>query len=553
MVKDPKALIAVAVVAILIIAGVAVVVNNNNNNGSKTHDNLADMSWDEIVDKAKGTDVNIGFYFDTYCLNWFNDVLVKEAKERYDINLKQVGYKTDANAIKEYNESGKISFDLFWGRASNYVNLIDIDGKGTSLILQSDWQSKMPNMKYSDGLAEGQWEAAYDSVYGAGSYSQDVSSVAPFSGSTTSFVYNKAFSDVSIAWNEVRIDFLKDSPYGPAYGKVVDYTKTITVAETGETFDGTVDETKTYSIDSVRAYRVANQGVNGNVYYGLPHNYTELNGWSKIYPGQFYLPSVLNAGTNFHTQLILEAMLYELASKGDSWIACTDSTADVWSGDLKGKYVAGDDAANKKTYMAYINEKILSHDAITPEQYAAEVPYLSAYLADTTPYWNQKYMGATALKNTNLAGNLDSTQKDFNEDTILIALNSTESLANRDTNYKCSIGVYAPETTCSNRCGLFLMEHTDNPYGAIVIANLFNDPEIQAQYYSIAGNGYNVDINTLSEEQLHNFQVRWTDWDALEKPYIKPEQIQANMVIPAVGHVETALSKAMAEYIEVKA
>ena len=549
MIKDPKALIAVAVVAILVIAGVAVVVSNNNNGGNKSHDNLADMTWDEIVEKAKGTEVNIGFYFDTYCLNWFNDVLVPEAKEKYDITLKQVGYKTDASVLAEYKDSGKISFDLFWGRASNYINLLDVeskDGKGTTnLILQSDWQSKMPNMKYSDGLAEAQWKTAYESVYGEGTYSQAVSSVAPFSGSTTSFVYNTAFNDPNIEWNEVKITDLKAT-----------VTKTITVTEesTGVALDkstavASIDDTKTYTLESVRAYRVANQGTNAKVYYGLPDNYTELNSWSKIYKNQFYLPSVLNAGTNFHTQLILEAMLYELASKGDSWTACTDKDADVWSGDLKGKYT-GVYETDKATYIAYINEKILSHDNITAEEYAKEVPYLAAYLADTEPYWNQKYMGATSLQNTNLVGNKDMTQKDFNDDTIMIALNSTESLANRDKSYNCTIGLYAPETICSNKCGLFLMENTPNPYGAIVIANLFNDPEIQAQYYSIAGNGCNVDLSKLTEEQLHSFQVRWTDWDALAKPYIKPEQVQKNRIIPAIGHVESVLSSAMAEYIE---
>ncbi len=540
MVKDPKALIAVAVVAILIIAGVAVVVNNNNN-GSKTHDNLADMSWDEIVDKAEGTTVNIGFYFDSQCLSWFNNVLVKEAKERYNITLNYTGYLTETDVLNEYEKTGNISFDFFWGRASNYINLIDVDGKGTNLILQSDWQSKMPNSKYSDGLADQSWAAAYESVYGAGSYSKDVSSVAPFSGSTTSFVYNKAFNDETIAWNEVKVTDLKGAVLG-----------TIKVAATGDTFNGTYDSSKTYGIDSVRSYRVAHQDVDAKVYYGLPHNYTELNGWSKIYKEQFYLPSA-QGWANFHVQLILEAMIYELASKGDSWIACTDSTADVWSGDLKGQFVTGDDAANKATYMAYINEKILSHDNITAEQYAAEIPYVKAYLQDTAPYWNKTYTGsagAVTAPNQTLVGNKDTTQKDYSSSTVMIALNSTESLANRTSAYNCTIGVYAPDTVCSNRCGLFLMEHTPNPYGAIVIANLFNDPTIQAQYYSIAGNGYNVDLDTLSEDQLNSYKTLWAEWDAFDKPYVSPEQIKANMVMPAIGYVEATLSKCMDEYIK---
>ena len=549
MIKDPKALIAVAVVAILVIAGVAVVVSNNNNGGNKSHDNLADMTWDEIVEKAKGTDVNIAFYFDQPCLNWFNDVIVKQAKELYDINLTCSGYATDGMAIKEYTTSGKISYDFIWGRASNYINLINYDGNKNSLILQGDWESKMPNMKYSDGLADESWKAAYEAVYGEGTYSRSVSSVAPFSGSTTSFVYNTAFNDPDIEWNQVKITSVD--------GKTVK-TVTITTESTGVALESSaavadIDAAKTYTFDSVRAYRVANQDTNAKVYYGLPHNYTELNSWSKVYQEQFYLPSATGAA-NFHVQLILEAMVYELASKGDSWIACTDKTADVWSGDLKDKYT-GDKAKDKATYMAYINEKICANGT-TADKYGEQIPYVKAYLNDTAPYWNKALTGtssAVTAPNQTLVGNKDTTQKDFSSSTIMIALNSTESLANRTYMYAADIGVYAPDTVCSNRCGLFLMEHTPNPYGAIVIANLFNDPANQASYYSIAGNGYNVDLDTLSAEQKQLFESRWTDWDAYDKPYVSPEQIKSNMVMPAIGYLESNLATYADKFIKASA
>jgi hypothetical protein len=549
MIKDPKALIAVAVVAILVIAGVAVVVSNNNNGGNKSHDNLADMTWDEIVEKAKGTDVAIAFYFDQPCMNWFNDVMVKQAKELYDINLTCVGYKTATLAVNEYSTSGKISYDFLWGRASDYAKLVNYDGKGGNMLLQSDWESKMPNMKYSDGLADASWKATYESMYGEGTYSRNISSVAPFSGSTTSFVYNTAFNDPEIEWNEVKITDLKAT-----------VTKTITVTEesTGVALDkstavASIDDSKTYSISSVREYRVANQDASALVYYGLPHNYTELYDWSKVYPEQFYLPSA-TGNANFHVQLILEAMIYELAADGDSWIACTDKDADVWSGDLKGKYT-GDYAKDKATYMEYVNEKILKNGT-TPEKYGEQVPYLKAYLEDAAPYWNKALTGTSAAvtaPNQTLVGNKDTTQKDFSSSTIMIALNSTESLANRTYMYAADIGVYAPETTCSNRCGLFLMENSPNPYGAIVVANLFNDPANQASYYSIAGNGYNVDLNTLSAEQKQLFESRWTDWDAYDKPYVSPEAIQSNMVMPAIGYLEGNLSQYADKYIKASA
>lgn len=543
MLKDPKSIIAIAVVVVLIAAGAGVVVANMNKSSS-SHDDLADMTWDEIVDKAKGTDVAIAFYFDQPCMNWFNSVMVKEAKEKYDINLTCVGYRTGSQAITEYTTSGKIPYEFVWGRASDLTNLINYDGNKNSLILQGDWESKMPNMEYSDGLADQSWAATYEAVYGEGSYNRDVCSVAPFSGSTTSFVYNKAFNDETIAWDEVKIS----SVGGTSTVKI------IKVATSGETLSsGTgvadIDTSKTYSISSVRAYRVANQGTSATVQYGLPHNYTELNSWSKIYVKQFYLPSA-TGGASFHVQLILEAMVYELAAKGDSWVACTDPSADVWSEDLSGRFAAGDDKANKATYMEYINNKIISNGT-SAAKYGEQVSYVKAYLEDTAPYWNALTgtTSAVTTPNTNLVGNLDTTQKDFSDSTIMIALNSTETLANRTYMYNCNIGVYMPDTSCSNRCGLFLLKGTPNPYGGIVIANLFNDPKMQASYYSIAGNGYNVDYDKLSSEQQAPFDSYWMEWDAFSKPYIAPAAVVANRVMPAVGYLEAFLAVYANPYI----
>lgn len=542
--KDTKVIVAIAVVAILLVSAVVVVVLNNNSN--KSHDDLKDMTWGEIEDKARGTDVAIAFYFDAPCMTWFNNVMVKEAKEKYDINLTCVGYKTASMAITEYKNSGKIPYEFVWGRASDLYSLINYDGNKSSLILQGDWESKMPNMKYSDGLADQSWKATYEGVYGEGTYSRDVCSVTPFSGSTTSFVFNKAFNDSTIAWNQAKITSADKS-----------VTKTITVSTTGSDLgSGTavadIDASATYTISSVRAYRVANEGTNAHVVYGLPHNYTELNGWSQIYPEQFYLPSA-TGGASFHVQLILEAMVYELASKGSSWIACTDSSADVWSGDLNGKFKTGDDAANKATYREYVNDKILKN-ASSADKYAEQIPYVKAYLQDTAPYWNAALTGtasAVTVPNQSLVGNTDPSAKDFSSSTIMIALNTTETLANRTYMYNCDIGLYAPATVCSNRCGLFQMDHTPNPYGGLVIANLFNDPAMQASYYSIAGNAYNIDLDKVSSEQKQLFESKWIDWDAFDKPYIKPDVIQANMVMPAVGYLEAYLSAAMDPYIRV--
>ena len=548
MIKDTKTVVAIAVVAILIVAGVGVGIAAANSNKSVKHDDIKDMSWNEIVDKAKGTDVKASIYFDAYCTQWFNDVVIPLAKERYDINVTNVGYRTDVNVVNEWkaDPTATCTFDFIWGRSSNLAGLLNVDGKGTNLVLQSDWQSKMPNMALSDTYADETWQNTYDGFYGAGSYSRDVCSVAPFSGSTTTFIYNKDFNDSAIAWNEVKVSITKIVDAKPV---TTDYV--IKVADAGVAFDkDAIDTSKTYELDSVRA--VCRDGVSDDITcrYGLPHVFTELASWVVLYPYQIYIPSATSAAVNFHTQLILEAMVYELASKnadGSEWVACTDSSAYVWSHDLNGKFKTGDDAANKATYKAYIEEKVLGVKNAT--EYGAVVPYLKSYLETIMPYLNQQYTattGAVTVPNTNLIGNL-APAVDFDDSpsnpSLMIALSTVESMAVRADSYAAPIAMYMLDTACSNRCGIFIPSTTGNACGAIVIANLMNDPYVQATYYNIAGNGYNMDMEKLSLDQKLYFTSYISEWTLTGKPFIAPDDVAKSRTIASIGYKEAMLSE----------
>ena len=535
MIKDTKTIVVIAVVAILLVAGIAVVVANNNGGNEPKHTDIADMTWDEIVDAAKGTNVNIGFYFDSYCMKWFNDILVPLAKERYDITLTQGGYVTGAMVVKEYlaNPEGKGTWDFFWSRSSDLAAIIDADGKGTNIVLQSDWQSKMPNVtNYSDTLADETWQNTYDSFYGAGSYSREVCSVAPFSGSTTTFIYNKDYNDADIAYDEVKVVITGAEP------------AVIKVALDGADFDReSISKTTVYSLSSVREVCRSSSSDDITCYYGLPHNYTEFATWVQLYPNQFYLPSATGYA-NFHVQLILEAMIYELAAanaEGSDWIACTDSSAYVWSHDLSGKYT-GDEVKDKATYKAYIESKVLS--VKTAADYGKVVPYLQAYLDDIMPYLDSTFTGSSAavtVPNTYLIGN-QGTPDDFNDDTLMISLSTVESMAIRSDSYKANIGMYMMETACSNRCGLFIPCNAPNPAGAIVIANLMNDPYVQATYYNISGNGYNADKEKLSTEEWMYFQSYISQWTVTGAPFISPDDVSANRTVASIGYKEATLS-----------
>ena len=86
---------------------------------------LSSMSWDEIVEQAKGTDVAFyGWGGDENRNNWLNGTVADYLKENYDINFEYVGM--DINDIlakltseKEAGEETG-SIDMIWINGENF-------------------------------------------------------------------------------------------------------------------------------------------------------------------------------------------------------------------------------------------------------------------------------------------------------------------------------------------------------------------------------------------------------------------------------------------------
>ena len=68
-------IIAVCVIAVLAVGGVsAVVVMNNNNSSKDSTNNTTDLTWEQIVDDAKGQTITMGFYTsDPMVAVWYED------------------------------------------------------------------------------------------------------------------------------------------------------------------------------------------------------------------------------------------------------------------------------------------------------------------------------------------------------------------------------------------------------------------------------------------------------------------------------------------------
>ena len=111
---------------------------------------LASMSWDEIVEQAKGTDVAFyGWGGDENRNNWLNGTVADYLKENYDINFEYVGM--DINDIL-----AKLTSEKEAGEESGTIDMIWINGENfytakENGLLYGPFTEQLPNTeKYID-------------------------------------------------------------------------------------------------------------------------------------------------------------------------------------------------------------------------------------------------------------------------------------------------------------------------------------------------------------------------------------------------------------------
>lgn len=119
-------------------------------NKGTANDNLADASWDEIVEQAKGTTVTFyGWGGDENRNNWLNTTVSGYLKDNYDITLNVVGMDINdilakLTADKEAGEDGG-SIDMIWINGENFYSAKE------NGLLYGPFTDKLPNMeKYID-------------------------------------------------------------------------------------------------------------------------------------------------------------------------------------------------------------------------------------------------------------------------------------------------------------------------------------------------------------------------------------------------------------------
>lgn len=120
--------------------------------GGKTvsADPLADMSWDEIVEQAKGSTVTFyGWGGDENRNRWLNTTVAAYLKDNYDITLEVVGMDINdiISKLSSEKEAGEDegSIDMIWINGENFYSAKE------NGLLYGPFTDKLPNMeKYID-------------------------------------------------------------------------------------------------------------------------------------------------------------------------------------------------------------------------------------------------------------------------------------------------------------------------------------------------------------------------------------------------------------------
>ena len=115
-----------------------------------TETDLASMSWDQIEEQAKGTDVAFyGWGGDENRNNWLNGTVADYLKENYDINFEYVGMDINdiLSKLTSEKEAGETSgsIDMIWINGENFYTAKE------NGLLYGPFTDQLPNMeKYVD-------------------------------------------------------------------------------------------------------------------------------------------------------------------------------------------------------------------------------------------------------------------------------------------------------------------------------------------------------------------------------------------------------------------
>ena len=188
-------------------------VKEENKEPAETKDVVSEVYYDEIVEKAKGTSVNLyGWGGDDKRNQWLDDYIIPKMKEDYDIDVNRVGMDIDEilNLMVAEKDSEDGDVDVVWINGENFEN-----AKKNGLLFGPITQV-LPNFNdYVDGEDEG---IKYD-------FGEPVENMeAPYGGAQFVFMYDSSKIDNPPKNAEELLELAKANPGMISYASLPDFT-----------------------------------------------------------------------------------------------------------------------------------------------------------------------------------------------------------------------------------------------------------------------------------------------------------------------------------------
>lgn len=188
-------------------------VKEENKEPAETKDVVSEVNYDEIVEKAKGTSVNLyGWGGDDKRNQWLDDYIIPKMKEDYDIDVNRVGMDIDEilNLMVAEKDSEDGDVDVVWINGENFEN-----AKKNGLLFGPITQV-LPNFNdYVDGEDEG---IKYD-------FGEPVENMeAPYGGAQFVFMYDSSKIDNPPKNAEELLELAKANPGKITYASLPDFT-----------------------------------------------------------------------------------------------------------------------------------------------------------------------------------------------------------------------------------------------------------------------------------------------------------------------------------------
>ena len=480
---DSRKIIAVVVIAIVVIAAIAIIAipKNGGNDGPKTpksvDTDLADMTWEEILEEAKGQTVVLGLKPSDKATRFYDGWFSSYLKEKYDITIimgTMNGLKSAAADYDAMMSGGAPKHDMYWLGVSGYGAYKD------TVYWGEDWKAPMPDAKkyLSDGTD------AQISYLLYGDSAHYVGNEIEFTGGQLAYCYNNQLEDPELGYNIVKL----------TKGNEV---KTVTLSTDGaDEMEWETADVGTYTSTAVTALLKADGEIDAR--YGLPLNFTELYEWMQIWPGQFtYCDPQPKSSSYYIGYSFIYGALYEL----DWAVAPSGSTPGMGWVDVGDHDAIAKRALTVDSKLAEIYQSAKGDQAKFLEGFDREFGYIYEYLDDIEPYITQK------------DGKAWYPNKSDDVTAMMIGYNGGEEIPQNGTvmltyyarssmypdmatgSTKFDTGLYQMKTSIYEQYCWTICKESKSKAACIVICNECCLPEVQAKRMELTGETINLDFD----------------------------------------------------------